>query len=293
VRIPGAVRLGEGLRRARSRFVRGGAILGYHRVAEPDGDAFRLCVSPVHFAEQLEVVRRIAQPVSLEDLTQAVWDRADLRAKVAITFDDGYSDNLHAAKPALEQFEIPATVHVVAGRLGRRFWWDELAARLSEPRTVLRAYHRLLHVPPDLRRRVIEEMPTRSGSGHSGTVPRALTAEELVELGRDGLVSIGAHSVTHPILTALKPHEQRREITEGKARLEDVLDRSVVAFAYPNGAASEETQQLVCEAGFLWASGSRVDVISRGSDPYWLPRLWVPDVNGDGFERWLSRWLGV
>jgi len=292
MRVPGAVRLGEGLRRARSRFIRGGAILGYHRIAEPDGDPFQLCVTPAHFEEQLEVVRRIGRPVALEDLTQAVWDQADLRGKVAITFDDGYADNLHAARPLLERLEVPATVHVVAGRLGRSFWWDELAAHGLDGRAMLRAHRRLLHVPPDLRRRVIEQLPARSGAGHASAIPRALTADELLELGRDSLVSIGAHSVTHPILTALSPEEQRREIAQGKSTLEEVLGRSITAFAYPNGAATEETQRLVCEAGFLWASGSRVDVVLRRSDPYWLPRLWVPDVDGDRFERWLSRWLG-
>ena len=49
--------------------------------------------------------------------------------EVAITFDDGYRDNLTSAKPILERAEAPATVFITMDRLGaaREFWWDELA----------------------------------------------------------------------------------------------------------------------------------------------------------------------
>jgi peptidoglycan/xylan/chitin deacetylase (PgdA/CDA1 family) len=54
---------------------------------------------------------------------------------VVITFDDGYADNLWEAKPALEQYEIPATVFVTTGYIGRdrEFWWDELERVLLQP----------------------------------------------------------------------------------------------------------------------------------------------------------------
>ena len=55
-----------------------------------------------------------------------------------ITFDDGYADNLHNAKPLLEHYDIPATVFVVSGYVGheREFWWDELERLLLQPRTL-------------------------------------------------------------------------------------------------------------------------------------------------------------
>jgi len=285
--------LGRGLRRARSPFIRGAAILGYHRVDNGERDPFRLAVAPQHFAEQLEVLSRIALPVSLKELAQAVWDRTALHGKVAVTFDDGYADNLHTAKPMLTRSGIPATVYVVAGRMGRHLWWDELAAHLPDRRRLLRAHRQLLRVPHDLRRRMIEQIPVASGNGGAKQVPRVLTAGELVELAQEELISIGAHSVTHPLLTSLGSEEQRREIHRSKQQLEDLLGRSVETFAYPWGAASEETERLVCEAGFLWASGGFIDVVSRGSNPYDLPRLWVPDVDGDRFAKWLGGWLGA
>src|SRR3954470_15948888 len=98
-------------------------ILLYHRVATPTRDPQLLSVSPERFAEHLEVVRRCAEPVALAGiLAQGEGPRA------AITFDDGYADNLHEAAPLLAAAGVPATVFVVSGQVGTtdEFWWDEL-----------------------------------------------------------------------------------------------------------------------------------------------------------------------
>ena len=110
----------------------------YHRVAEENVDPWDLCVKQQHFAEQMEVLRREAHPLSLRQLVQAhregnIPDRA-----VAVTFDDGYVDNLYNAKPLLEQYDIPATVFVTSGYIDneREFWWDELDRVLLHPGTL-------------------------------------------------------------------------------------------------------------------------------------------------------------
>ena len=103
-------------------------ILLYHRVASLDLDPWRLAVSPRHFAEHLEVLRRHRRPVSLADLCARVAGRGSTRALVAVTVDDGYADNVDAALPLLERHDVPATFFVVSGGLGdgREFWWDAL-----------------------------------------------------------------------------------------------------------------------------------------------------------------------
>ena len=110
-------------------------ILMEHRVAAPAPAPWSLGVSPRHFAEQVEALRRHRTVLSLRQL---VLDLAEGRLRpgaVAITFDDGYADNLHAALPVLERADVPATVFVSTGHLGRRaYWWDELAGRLLHDR---------------------------------------------------------------------------------------------------------------------------------------------------------------
>jgi peptidoglycan/xylan/chitin deacetylase (PgdA/CDA1 family) len=110
-------------------------ILVYHRVAEANVDPWGLDVSPTHFAQHLQVLKTIANPVSLLDLIKAKSD-ADLPPRpVCITFDDGYADNLYAAKPALESYRVPGTVFVTPGYIGdpEDRWWDELAKLILDP----------------------------------------------------------------------------------------------------------------------------------------------------------------
>ena len=124
-----------GMRLLRQRLQPGPRVLLYHRVLEHDADPQLLAVTPRHFAEQLEILRRKAFPMSLPSLLNAVQQGNAPRNAVAITFDDGYADNLHQAKPLLERYEVPATVFVATGQLGTReeFWWDELDRLLLQP----------------------------------------------------------------------------------------------------------------------------------------------------------------
>ena len=120
------------------KFSSRGLILMYHRVANQDVDPWAMCVSPEHLGEQLEVLQKETHPVSLGQLVQShrngkIPDRA-----VAVTFDDGYADNLHSAKPLLDRYGIPATVFVVSGHIGneREYWWDELERIILRPATI-------------------------------------------------------------------------------------------------------------------------------------------------------------
>jgi peptidoglycan/xylan/chitin deacetylase (PgdA/CDA1 family) len=136
--IPGISRVRRAARRFRNTIAPGALILLYHRVAEADGDPWSLCVRPQHFAEHLEVLRKHGYPVRLQQLNQALQARRRSPWAIVITFDDGYADNLHTAKPLLEHYDIPATVFVVSGYVGhaREFWWDELERLLLQPVTL-------------------------------------------------------------------------------------------------------------------------------------------------------------
>lgn len=114
-----------------SRLTCRGMILTYHSIAERDVDPWRLSVSPNHFADHMKMLRERARPMTLEELVAKRIDR-DERPAVAVTFDDGYANNLSVAKPLLERYDIPATAFVCSGYLarGREYWWDELAGLL-------------------------------------------------------------------------------------------------------------------------------------------------------------------
>lgn len=104
-------------------------ILMYHRVAQPPVDPWGLAVSPAHFEQQLAVLRRCREPLPMSEFFARLQRGVLHSDAVAITFDDGYADNLHQARPRLAAAGVPATVFVTTGAVGQsvEYWWDELA----------------------------------------------------------------------------------------------------------------------------------------------------------------------
>ncbi|MBR0797136.1 polysaccharide deacetylase family protein [Bradyrhizobium jicamae] len=104
-------------------------ILMYHRVAEPEIDPWGLAVSPSHFDEQMALLRASRSVMPLPELVDRYRRRALPSDAVAITFDDGYADNLVEAKPILSRHGLTATLFLATGTVGSRteYWWDELA----------------------------------------------------------------------------------------------------------------------------------------------------------------------
>ena len=319
-------------------------VLLYHRISRFRPDPQLLSVTPEHFAEHLEVIAEEYVPVRLADLAGADREAGAPARALAVTFDDGYADNLDSAKRLLERSGLPATVFVTSGyvRRGRPFWWDELERLLLRPGSLPGAltlevagetlrwelgddseytparfaervgWNVLERRDPGPRQRIYRELcarlrtlddpareavlaELRSVAWIADTaeteLPRPLTVGELRRLAEGGLIEIGAHTVTHPVLAQLRPHEQRAEVEGSKDELEAVLARPVTSFAYPYGTQAdfdETTVRLVREAGFRHAWTSTPGGLDGEADPLRLPRLVVRDWSGDGLARRLS-----
>jgi peptidoglycan/xylan/chitin deacetylase (PgdA/CDA1 family) len=122
---------------------------------------------------------------------------------------------------------------------------------------------------------------------------RPLRPEEVVRLNDGGLVEIGAHTVTHPVLAAHAPEAQRREIETAKQQLENLVGGRVSAFAYPFGTPADytgDTVNLVRNAGFKCACSNFPGWVRRGTSVHELPRYLVRNWNGDEFARNLGSW---
>jgi peptidoglycan/xylan/chitin deacetylase (PgdA/CDA1 family) len=330
------------VRRLRAR--RFGLVLCYHRVAQDRPDPFELCVSPEHFAEHLDVISAVGRPVPLAQLAPEAQRHAGRgRPLIAVTFDDGYADNLYAAKPLLEAADVPATAFIMSGAIGqaREFWWDELERTLLGPapvpatlvvpvdgetltwrldeapyteadherfadwtagrgddplrrHSVFREVHKALGPlrPPERDEALSMLVAGRDVQARGSR--RALSEQELRLLADGGLVEIGAHTVTHPVLSSLPESEQRWEVARSKAEIEALLDRPVRAFAYPYGGRRDYTETTVAavrEAGYATACTTRGGRVDRGSDPFELPRRVVGDCDGEQFARDLAGWL--
>jgi peptidoglycan/xylan/chitin deacetylase (PgdA/CDA1 family) len=250
---------------------------------------------------------------------------------VAVTFDDGYADNLYKAKPILEKYQVPATVFVCTGYMGKEFWWHELERLVmqskAEPSTLrfqvgeshfqwdqrlvrpemesseavsirrkLRhaLYHFLLSM--DIEEQVHTMGIIRSWSGlamDKSSDPHAMNRTELLHLIEDGLIDLGAHTRSHPMLPRLSLQRQREEIVSGKQELEELSGRQVVGFAYPNGRTTDDAKRIVRDAGFAYACTSLRDMVRPGCDTYELTRFWQQDVDGEKFMQGLNLWMST
>ena len=105
-----------------------GIILMYHRVANLSRDPWQINVTPNHFNEHMQVLKKYGRPVQVSKVGKHLKRFSFGKKKIVVTFDDGYADNFHNAKPILERHEIPATFFIVSGAIDSRieFWWDEL-----------------------------------------------------------------------------------------------------------------------------------------------------------------------
>lgn len=320
MRIPGLKTIKRSLKWVRARVGGGAMILGYHRVADNASDGYNIGVTPAHFGEHLEILRKYTHPMPLVELTAHLKRGTLPRNAVAVTFDDGYADNLYNALPLLKSYQIPSTVFVCTEYLGQAFWWDELEWLIQSPLVLpdalelnvsgksfewhasrsnrvelLNSLHRYLF-SMDFRERSDMIATIRRWSGAASYEPaghRALTPDELVQLAVRGLVEIGSHTRTHPVLSSLPVEKQRTEIASSRTQLEWILNRPVVGFAYPNGAFTSETCEIVRESGFQYACSSKIDLVRDPSFMYELPRFWPTDGDGNQFLRMLKIWLRI
>jgi peptidoglycan/xylan/chitin deacetylase (PgdA/CDA1 family) len=346
MRVRGLGRVKSIGRKLRNRLSPGALILLYHRVAELESDPQQLQVSEANFAEHIRILKELATPVSLQQLTQSLRSGKVPARSVVVTFDDGAADNLFAAKPILEREDVPATVFVATGymKTAREYWWDEVERLVLQPgelpAELTTAYNGKLHqwdlsaqtnytraeydehsrwnaaggdeptprhqlyrglidflypLPPEERIEQLDYFKRWAGDATlSRATHRPLTAEEVKQLADGGRIEIGAHTVSHSMLSALPVSVQRQEIQQSKADLEEILGHPVRSFAYPFGTLSDytsETVRLVKQLNFDCACSNFKDVVQPGADLFQLPRLIVRDWKAEEFANRVASWF--
>jgi peptidoglycan/xylan/chitin deacetylase (PgdA/CDA1 family) len=101
---------------------------------------------------------------------------------------------------------------------------------------------------------------------------------ELREMVNSGLVEIGSHTVSHPILSTLTDEECWQELTVSRTHLEEGLEGKVTAFCFPNGKPGDFRSNqinLLKDAGYTSAVVTRYGMVREGADPYDLPRIGI------------------
>jgi peptidoglycan/xylan/chitin deacetylase (PgdA/CDA1 family) len=283
------------LHRLAGDFLRGrGVILTFHRIRPAQAGGFQpnalLEITPGYFDAVLTRLRESGLAiVSLDEgLSRLVTGEGGPFA--VLTFDDGYFDILDHVLPALERHDAPATVYVAPGLADRtaRMWWVELEEALRRLDAVdlnlggleigllatndTEKAEAFEHLGQLLRgegeQRLLEAAAALCAE--AGVDPRALVEDnclgwdELRELAAHDLITIGAHSLTHPRLAGLQVEAARTEMAGSRARLQRELHAPCRHFAYPYGdpaCAGPREFQLAAEAGFVSATTTRPGMI--------------------------------
>ena len=277
------------------------SILIYHRVLARPDPLFPGEVDAALFERQLRLIKRFYTPLPLGEAIHRLQDGSLPARAACITFDDGYADNAQVALPLLQRHGLHATFFIATGYLdGGQMWNDtvidavrqapapvldlralgldclpvaNLAQRQAAIATVL---GQLKYLPFDRRQQLA--MQIRRQAGATAGAPAMLSTAQLRQLQAAGM-ELGAHTLSHPILSTLPDHAARLDIANGKHRLEALIQAPVTVFAYPNGKAGRDYGAshvaMVRSLGFTAAVATDWGVARPGAglDLLQLPRF--------------------
>ncbi|MEQ1897751.1 MAG: polysaccharide deacetylase family protein [Vicinamibacterales bacterium] len=288
-----------------------GVVLMYHRVGAGGSDPYDLFVSEATFREQLEWLGRVGSVLSLEELACGVIPSRPTRA-IALTFDDGYVDNIAVAAPLLRAAGCPATFFLTTGggRHPYHYWWDRLAAALDgqtpvPPTLVLdlpsgrleiatateperrvahwRVYDEIVRLPAGKRDEIVDRIAAWASLPALDIRDRRMTWDEVGDLASEPRHAIGAHTVDHLFLPAQTDDVLMGELVESRAVLERHTGRRIESLAYPFGAVDARTVAAARDAGFRVAVTCVDGPILPSDDLLALPRIAVKQEPLDQF----------
>jgi peptidoglycan/xylan/chitin deacetylase (PgdA/CDA1 family) len=285
---------------------RGCPILIYHRVND-EGDDFLPATPTADFERQMAYVASSYRVMPLDEMVERAQADDLPRNSLAITFDDGYRDNLTHAAPILHRYRLPSTIFLATGFIGTGAipWFDRLAIALKLARAEaveapwgetmalhdraarLTAFERvqrhLKTLGDDELQRALDVLLERLDVPNGATLKNLMLdwadVRALAGLG----FGVGGHTVRHVILSRVTSERSWAEIRGSRTAIEAGLGSTPTGFAYPNGRSpdySPATIELVRKAGFAWAVTTRLGLNTAQTPPYELRRRgpWEPDV---------------
>ncbi len=275
------------------------SIFVFHRVHAAPDPLFPTEVDTAMFDRMLGWIGSWFRVMPLDEAVRRMREGTLPPAAAALTFDDGYADNLLNAEPVLARHGMQATLFVATGFLdGGRMWNDSVieairrtekaalalaelglgdvaVGSLAEKRAALGVViPAIKHLPPSQRAAAV----ARIVDAAQACLPDDLMmSSQQLKAWRQAGQGVGAHTISHPILARTPLDEARREIAGSREHLERLLGEPVRLFAYPNGRPGEdylpEHVGLMSELGFDAAVSTTWGAASAASDRFQLPRF--------------------
>ena len=304
----------------RRMFGPGIKILYYHRVsAKGESDLLgQHLLTAEAFEKHLRHLRRFYHVIRLEEAAEYLASgRAFPSNSAVITFDDGYRDNFTVAFPLLRRKGLPATLFVVSGAIdGTPLWLDQVgtwfrdtsAATLrfgwigtelslktpSERRQALKSVRSVLKSLPGAQLpQALAELRTQLGINGPDCQPEdsaMLNWDELRSMSASGLITVGAHTVTHRLLPTLDRKEMELEVEESCRRLAQELRQPIGFFAYPGGAYNPAAKSVARKARLVACANGGGGFNPAGSDLTALRRLGAEGIRQSQLALYLAGW---
>jgi peptidoglycan/xylan/chitin deacetylase (PgdA/CDA1 family) len=262
-------------------------ILVYHNFA---GATDRDGLSEAAAREQFKYLRRHFRVVPLSKIVEQLAAGKKLESRsVALTIDDGRRNCYELLFPLLKEFQLPATFFVVSSFIAGEDWlWTDKVLWLSEQpacpeelasHTLAGVFRSLNRMRPEVRNQRIDAWAANAGVSIPQRPPLKYAPcawEELRKMAGSGLVEIGSHTATHPILSSITDQESWEELTESRRQIEEGVRRKVDSFCFPNGLPGDyrpsQVKQLVA-AEYSCAVVADFGLVRNGTDCYHLPRI--------------------
>ena len=218
--------------------------------------------------------------------------------RVAISFDDGFSDIYRYAFPLFEKYHIPFAIYLTTAFPDRQIdlWWIRLEHILETQASVTLPTGEVLSCATTAERqaayaslcdRIYQSTDTPTRAFHTlladaiakdtewSAEPYLLRWEDLQTMLPSGLLTVGSHTITHPMLAKIPTEQVRSELQGAKERIEEILPIEVRHFSYPHSSYSEQVAEEVQKAGYRTATLGYGGTIRRGDNPYILNRNYI------------------
>ena len=211
---------------------------------------------------------------------------------VNISFDDGFRDIYEYAYPIFKKYNIPFTIYLTtAFPEGKaELWWIQLEQLIAnnttlvvqdqeyqcrtadEKRQLFNELIQQIYQSSDTPSRVFEQWFAGYQMDMAGL---ALTWDELAEMLSSGLLTVGSHTQSHPMLTKIPTEEVRQELLESKNLIEQHLSIPVNHFSYPHSAYNMEIANELRLVGYKSATLGYGGSIRRGMELMLLNRKYI------------------
>ncbi len=285
----------SGLHKILAPITRGnGIIFTLHQIEEQTSDPFSpnsiLKITPQFLEETINIVRTKGfDIISLDEMHNRL-KRPDTQAPYAVfTFDDGYKDNRDLALKVFEKYNIPLALYIVSDYSSGEgeLWWLALEKIIQQNTTLKdpfsqsrtysakttkekeQVYDKLYWQLRSMDQTKQRESICRFANDHnfdilSLTKDLIMDWQELRELNKHPLVTLGAHTKSHFALSLLSEQEAIEQIVKGVEVMKTELGQDPQHFSYPYGdanCAGPREFAIAKELGFKTAVTTRKGVI--------------------------------